>query len=103
MMFYESRFEMITRTNRDADKWDKKWDIEQIKQRTLKKELMRYPFADLLNEKDNKKADTLETGQLSKVDEDISRDAMLEKKINNMFEDVYMKFDISDLTFADVS
>ena len=103
MQFYKSRFDMLTLTNIDADKWNDKWDTEQIKQRTLKKELMRYPFADLLNEKDNKKADTLETGQLIKVDEDISRDAMLEKKINNMFRDVYMKFDISDLTFADVS
>ena len=56
---------------------------------------MSYPFADLHDEKDKQEAEnTLEKGQLDKVDEDISRDAMVKQKVDNMIKDVYMKFDI---------
>ena len=102
--FYKSRFAMLQDTKADADKWNQTWVTEQMKLKKLYKERMKYPFADLLDEKDNKGADnTLEKGQLIQVDEDISRDAMVEKKIDNMIKDVYMTSSkTSDIIFADV-
>jgi hypothetical protein len=91
--FYKNRFEMITNANEDAKECHKMKTplgvTEQIKAG------VQYPFADLLDKKDKQGADnSLEKGQLNQVDEDISRDAMVEKKLDNLIKDDYMKFDI---------
>ena len=91
------------------------WELIQTIWKLYKKHCLKepenlqrkYPFADLLDEKDKKEADnTLEKGQLIQVDEDISRDAMVKEKIVHLMKDVYMENAViltSDLIFADVS
>ena len=87
--FYKSRFEMLTAAKEDADKWTQTWVTERMTIKKLYKEhclkepenlQMKYPFADLLDEKDTKGADnTLEKER---------------KKLDNLINDDYMKFDI---------
>jgi hypothetical protein len=93
---------MLTAAREDADKWTRTWVTERMTIKKLYKEhclkepenlQMQYPFADLLDEKDQKGADnTLEKGQLIQVERDRSKEAMVEKAIDNMIKDVYMTF-----------
>jgi hypothetical protein len=84
--FYKNRYEMIMLCNYDAKEWNKKWVKEKIDVRVfllMREQLdiqLKYPFADLLDEKDTKGADnTLEKER---------------KKLDNLINDDYMKFDI---------
>ena len=84
--FYKNIYEMILLCNDDAKEWNKIWVKEEINERAflLRREKvaiqLKYPCADLLDEKDTKGDDnTLEKER---------------KKLDNLINDDYMKFDI---------